>query len=510
MSVAVVGKRIAEVAPVGELVHTAGPRTRIVDLQGRLLTPGLWDTHIHLFHWCQMRHQLNLASCHSRDSLERLLEGASTGSGWLIGHGLSSGNWREPGELPDRHLLDRFTGGRPTLLWCSDLHSGLANSAALAAGGLLQGQSWIEGGVIERDACGLPTGWLRELAVNAVRDAIPEPDDALLQAQLLSSQDALHSLGITGVCDQRIKDQNEGPRLFRVLQELQEGRLWKIRTSLNVAAHHLAHATSVGLRTGFGTDWLRLGHIKLFADGTLGSKTARMLEPMLGGGEGADGRGLYLSSPEEMRRVFFEAAHAGWSLSVHAIGDEANRVCLDLFEELQQSGLPRPRIPHRIEHTQMLDDADVPRFAGLGVTASVQAGHLLDDRHIAESFLGSRERLCFRFADLWRAGATLVFGTDAPVSEVDPRYGMRAAVQRSLLGENPWQQEQSLPADVVWDGYTSAAAKAGGWDDIVGTLALGYRADLVAWEGNPMSERGQVQATWSDGELVYSREGDLG
>lgn len=497
------GSSLLDVAPAGTVSRGAA---RTLDLQGAWLTPGLWDSHIHLFHWAQMRHQLALSGCSDREQLLGAVAGAAGGPGWLLGQGWNNAGWSDP-RPPSRWELDAVTGERPTLLWCSDLHSALANSAALAAAGLLDGWREVEGGVIERDDAGEPTGWLREMAANLARDAMPAPDDELLTIQLLEAQHELHRFGITGLCDQRIKDQNDGPLLFRLLRALEARGLWRLRTNLNLAAHHLAQARLLGLSTGFGSDWLRLGHLKLFADGTLGSLTARMLEPFLGGGPGADGRGIYLTSPAEMEQTFVEAARAGFSVSVHAIGDEAVRLCLDLFEGLEGQALPRPRIPHRLEHAQILDDADLGRFAELGVVASVQAGHLLDDRVSADLGLGERARLCYRFGDLARAGATLIFGTDAPVSEVDPRYGIRAALHRCHDdGSDPWYPEQRLEKALVLNGYTEEAVRAAGWADLLGPRAwtTGARADLVVWSEDPLeSPRAVAMRTLVDGEQVH-------
>jgi predicted amidohydrolase YtcJ len=502
MNLAMVRERIVEVAPAGELHHVPGSRALVIDLAGKVVTPGLWDSHMHLYHWSQMRHQLQLASCTNVPDLLAAVAGAPAGESWLIGHGWSLHGFSP--EPPNRHQLDAVTGERPALLWCGDLHSALANTAALARAGLLDGQRQVEGGVIERDDRGSPTGWLRELAANLVREAVPPPSDAALSDQLLQAAQELHRLGITGICDQRVKDQNEGQGLFRVLRRLELDGRWNLRTSLNLAAHHLEYAVGLGLTTGFGTDRLRLGHMKVFADGSLGSATARMLEPFLHSGTGPDGRGIYLTQPHEMRPLFQAAARAGISVSVHAIGDEANRVCLDLFEELDHLGIPRPRVPHRVEHAQMLDDADLGRFAALGLTVSVQAGHLLDDRAAADSLLGARSRLCYRFGDLRRHGAKLVFGTDAPVSEIDPRFGIRAALRRCAVGDKPWYPEQALPSEVVWEGYTWGAAQACGWNDVIGPLAPGYRADLAVWNGDPNQDGAQVTHTFFDGKLVYA------
>ena len=505
VDLAVVGSTIAEIAPAGKLQHLRHSKTAIHRLEGRLLTPGLWDTHIHLYHWSQARKQLNLADCSSCEQLLKALDGAEAGTDWLLGHGWSTSTWPDR-RLPTRQELDSVTGDRPTLLWSADLHSAIGNTAALALSGLLHDKREVRGGVIERDLDGSPTGWVKELAANAVRQAVPEPTRRQLADLLLEGAQELHSYGITGVCDQRIKDQEDGRLMLSTLQELEAEGAWKLRTSVNVAAHHLDLLLALGLTTGFGSDRVRLGHLKLFADGTLGSRTARMLAPFTSGGCGDDGRGLYLTPPEEMRETFQRAAQAGWSLSVHAIGDEANRVCLDLFEELDRLEIPRPRIPHRIEHVQILDDADVERLAKLNITASMQPGHLLDDRATADDALGERARLAYRLADLQNAEARLVFGSDAPVSQVDPRYGLQAALFR---GTPPWYPDQILSPETVWKGYTETAARASGWKDLTGRLRVGLRADLAVWNGEAdQALRGNsdgAQLTLFEGKVVYQQ-----
>ncbi len=506
VDLAVVGSTIAEIAPAGKLQHLRHSKTLIHRLEGRLLTPGLWDTHIHLYHWSQARKQLNLSECSSREHLLKTLSEAEPGTDWLLGHGWSTGTWPNR-NLPTRQELDGITGDRPTLLWSADLHSAVGNTAALSLSGLLNGERLeIEGGVIERDLDGSPTGWVKELAANAVRQAVPEPSRRQLADLLLEGAQELHSYGITGVCDQRIKDQEDGRLMLSTLQELEAEGAWKLRTSVNVAAHHLDLVLALGLTTGFGSERVRLGHLKLFADGTLGSRTARMLAPFASGGCGIDGRGLYLTPPEEMRGTFQRAARAGWSISVHAIGDEANRLCLDLFEELDRLEVPRPRIPHRIEHVQILDDADVERLAKLNITASMQPGHLLDDRAAADEALGERARLAYRLADLQNAGARLVFGSDAPVSQVDPSYGLQAALYR---GTPSWYPEQILTPDVAWKSYTEKAAFASGWKGVTGRLRVGLRADLAVWKGEAeqalLGKADGIQLTVFDGKVVYQR-----
>ncbi len=497
--------KIAAITEGTELSESTDPSLPRWDLEGRFVTPGFWDAHLHLYHWCLSRGYADLRQVTDLETLARALESVDRSQEWLVGWGWNATGYREPRPL-QREDLDRIVGDRPCLIWGSDMHCATVNTEGLRRADLLDWQVEVEGGVIERLEDGSPTGLLKELAVNLVRDLIAEPTDEQLKALLRDGFRELHRLGITAVCDQRIKDLDEGPRLLRVLQQLEEEGALPLRVSLNLAAHHLTSASQLGLRTGWGSERIRLGHVKVFADGTLGSRTAKMLEPFEGLPAQEEGRGLYLTSPRQMREEFEAAARAGFSVSVHAIGDEANRSCLDLFESLDEAGVPRPRVPHRIEHAQLLDDAELSRFRDLGVTASVQPGHLLDDRRAAEEFLGSRSRLAYRFADLLRSGALLAMGSDAPVSEVDPIYGFRAATQRSDEGGSPWHPEQLLTPEQTLAGYTLHAAAACGWSDRCGSLTPGKNADLVVWSEDLRQSgpgRPSVLATLVSGEVVF-------
>ncbi len=500
--------KIANLGQHGELPREGLEPAQVLDLKGSFVTPGFWDSHIHLYHWCLSRGYADLRGCLKRSQLFEKLKAIDQGQEWLIGWGWNATLWQESEPL-QRGDLDSLTGDRPCLVWGSDMHCAVVNTEGLRRADLLDWQVEVEGGVIERTDEGDPTGLLKELAVNQVRDLIPEPDDQQLKALLKDGFHELHRLGITGVCDQRIKDLDEGPRLFRALLQLEEEGELELRVSLNLAAHHLEAARVLGLRTGWGSERLRIGSVKIFADGTLGSRTAKMLEPFLETPANEEGRGFYLTSPRQMRDEFEQAAQAGFSVSVHAIGDEANRCCLDILQALDEAGVPRTRVPHRLEHAQLLDDAEISRFGELEVTASVQPGHLIDDRWAADEFLGPRSRLAYRFADLLRSGALLALGSDAPVSEVDPLYGYLAAIRRTH-GDNPvWYPEQAMTPEQALAGYTLHGALACGWNEQCGSLAVGKNADLVVWKHDlrelqsPISEA--VATTFLDGKVVYSR-----
>ena len=296
---------------------------------------------------------------------------------------------------------------------------------------------------------------------------------------------------------------DDGSIVFRALRDMECDRDLNVRVCCNVAAHSIEPAASLGLSTGFGTDFLRIGHLKVFSDGTLGSRTARMLQPMVG----EEQCGLYLTPPEEMEEVFRRAAELGFSISVHSIGDESNRVCLNIFDRMRKDGIALPKVPHRVEHAQMVSDQDVSRFAELELTVSGQPGHLLDDRFIAYDLLAERARTAYRFKDFDRAGVLLALGTDAPASTADPRYGLQGAVHRALVGDEPLFYEQALSFDRAMRGYTLGPAKATGWSDQVGTLTKGAFADLAVWSKGVDKATNfldhAVEMTVSGGKVVY-------
>ncbi|MCA9775772.1 MAG: amidohydrolase [Candidatus Eremiobacteraeota bacterium] len=504
-ALAVSGGRISAVGSDTELSALEGPGVRVIDLQGRLLTPGLWDAHIHLYHWSRARKHLQLDGCRSREEVLDRVGRVPSGQEWVIGWQLNCTRWEKP-VLPTRHELDEVAPDRPVLLWMSDIHSAVVNTRALEIAGLTAHNPMVAGGVVEVDVSGRPTGILRELAANLVRDHIPEPSWSELRALIKEGVNELNRWGVTSVSDQRIKDLDDGSLVFRALRDLEAHNQLTLRVSCNVAAHNLEQAAALGLSTGVGSDRLRIGHLKVFSDGTLGSKTARMLQPMVG----EEQCGLYLTPPEEMEEVFRRAVDLDFAVSVHSIGDESTRTVLDLFEKMRRDKLPDTSVPHRVEHAQLVDDRDVGRFGDLQLTVSAQPGHALDDRFIAEELLGTRASTGYRYADFQRLGVLLSFGSDAPVSSADPRYGLQSAVHRSLAGDTPWYPAQALSFDQTMTAYTTGAARAAGWNSEHSTLKSGSYADLVVWS-NGFEHSGNFleQSVWltvSGGRIVFQEE----
>jgi predicted amidohydrolase YtcJ len=362
----------------------------------------------------------------------------------------------------------------------------------------------------------MPTGVLREQAIGLIKDHIQPPAQDELMANIRGGISELHRLGITAIHDQRIKDAQEGASMLAAYTLLREKNELQMRVNCNIAAHQLTHLSALGLRSGFGDDFLRLGHVKIFADGSLGSRTAWMLEPFVAQFPGqAANYGIVVTPPEQMAAEFHQAQQLGFPVSVHAIGDRAIRVVLDLFEELAPQ-LPPLRIPHRIEHVQTINPADIPRLAQFNITASVQPIHLTDDRELTDRFWGERSRNTYAFRSLLNAGTRLAFGSDAPVADPNPFLGIHAALVRHRPHDRAgsWQPQERLALEEIIRAYTLGAAEAAGWESVIGSLTPGKRADLIvldrdlfdlAKDEGTMDEiaGARVITTIFGGEIVY-------
>jgi predicted amidohydrolase YtcJ len=526
-AVAMRGGRIAAVGQNDEILALAGPAARIIDLGGHLVLPGLCDAHIHLYDWCVARRQVQLAGC---NSLAEMLERIAAWSGrtetgyWLTGRNWNEDVWPE-GRRPTRFDLDQVTDpGIPAIFWRTDMHGAVANSAALALAGIDRHTPDPPGGVIGRDDSGRPNGLLWELAINPVMAQMPVPEPGWRDEAILEGIATLHQWGVTAVHDQRMKDQTEGPLALDTYQRLNRSdRLW-LRINCNIAAHALDHLIALGLHGGFGDDRLRLGHVKLFADGTMGSQTAWLLDPYEKSDPGQlDEFGVNVTPPEQIAEEIRQAAAAGFPVSVHAIGDQANRVVLDIFEELHGEDYGG-RIPHRIEHVQIIHPDDRPRLARLGLTASVQPVHAVDDMELAERVLGLRAARTYNFRSLAESGALLALGSDAPVADPNPFVGIHAALYRQRperMSRGPWYPDERLTLAQTIYGYTLGAARAAGWQETIGSITIGKRADLVVLDrdlfaleadGDPAQAMAETQVllTVFDGQIVHTHGLALG
>ncbi|MGZ8695275.1 MAG: amidohydrolase, partial [Gaiellaceae bacterium] len=354
-----------------------------VDLGGRCVLPGFGDAHVHFPTWAVAQGEVRLEETRSlEEAVARVRDALGTvrPGGWLRGRGWRSGDW-EPAVEPTRESLDEVTGEVPVALLARDSHSLWLNSAALQRA---NGELEVAGGIVERDPAGEPTGVLREEAAWRFRDLHVEIAEDEYVAAMRAGLRVAASRGVTSVHD---KDGWLGAQRF--FQRLHEEGSLTLRVWQSVPTERLPELEALGLRSRVGDDWYRLGYLKCFMDGTLGSQTARLL----------DGTGVEITSREELAETVRRAARAGWPVAVHAIGDRANRDALDAFEETREEWAPRGLRP-LIEHAQLLDPTDVGRFAALGVAASVQFSHAPSDRALAEHFWGDRLDGAYAFRSL--------------------------------------------------------------------------------------------------------------
>jgi predicted amidohydrolase YtcJ len=451
----------------------SGPRTEAIDLKGRCAIPGLTDAHLH-FEWLSLGWQrVNSETATLAEALARVAERAehTPEGGWVLGYGWNHNAWG--GVLPAAEDLDRVAPGHPVSLGAKSGHALWVNSRALALAGIDDGTADPPGGRIVRDRAGRATGILLEDAQQLVDAIVPPPAPGELAQAMRQALPIIHRAGLTGVHDM------DGPEAFNAEQMLHERGELTLRIVKSIPLDHLDEAIGLGLRSGFGDDWLRLGHIKMFADGALGPQTALMLQ----GYETAPGNtGIATTPIEKINAAVHRANAAGLACAIHAIGDRANRQVLDVFEEV----LPLAanlRVRNRIEHVQLLDPADQPRLARLGVVASMQPSHATSDMVMADHHWGARSAGAYALKTQLKHGAVLALGSDCPVEAIQPLPGIHAAVTRRRAdgspGPNGWYPEQRLSVEEAVRGFTWGAAYAAGLEDRLGTLAPGKLADIT-------------------------------
>ena len=476
-ALAIAGERIAGGVGTHETALASPDR---VDLGGRCVLPGFTDSHVHFPTWALAQRQVRLEGTASLDEALARVAGAvaDVESGrWLRGLGWRSGDWA-PAAEPTKEALDAVAGDVPVALMSKDYHSLWLNSAALAR---VEGELQVPGGVVERDERGEPTGVLREECAWHFRDTYVRPtEDEMVDACREAIPLAL-SRGVVSVHD---KDGWLGA--LRVFQRLKDEGALDLRIWQSLPWNHLERLQEIGLASGLGDDFLRVGYIKAFLDGTLGSRTALML----------DGSGVEIVGYEEFVDIVRRSARAGFPVAVHAIGDLANRRALDAFEETQDEWRPRG-LRQRIEHAQLLAPEDVGRFAELGVAASVQFSHAASDRDLADAFWEGKTGGAYAFRSLVDSGALVANGSDAPVEELDPLFGIRAGVTRTLDERDAWHPEQAVTVEQALHATCVAPAWLTGDERRRGKLLPGYLADLVVLDRDPLEtpadELGEIQ-----------------
>ena len=518
-AVAIQGRHLKAVGADDEILSLARPGTRVVDLEGRLVLPGMTDGHVHYYDWSLGLRRLPLAETGSLAELRRRVKdraGEMEPGEWILGQGWNESRWPE-GRMPTRDDLDDVAPSHPVIIWRNDLHLAVVNSRGLEEAHITADTPNPPEGVINRDASGEPTGILRELAINLVSEVIPDPTEEETVDAMREGFPILHRLGITGLHDYRIMGGADGPPAFRAYERLQaEGEL-DLRLWMHIPGEKLREAAALGLRTGVGDDYLRVGHVKLFSDGGQGARTAWMLEPYEDTGES----GMPLTPMGEIHEAVRLADRSGLAVAVHAIGDRANRELIGVFEEVlggpRRADTAPPAAPHRIEHVQVIQPEDVERLARLGVVASVQPIHCPDDIPMVETSVGPRGRFAYPFRDMLEAGVPMAFGSDCPVANPNPMFGIHAAVTRQMRDGTPaggWYPEQRLTvAEAVW-GFTMGTAYVSGRDNQLGSITPGKLADLVVLDRDILAlgetapeeiARAEVVMTVFDGRVVCER-----
>jgi hypothetical protein len=526
-AVACAGGRIMAVGSDDEILNLAGPDTERFDAGGRLVLPGLTDSHVHFLQYAIRRHEVNLFGVRDfeevRRRVQQAVEQAAPGR-WVQGWGWDENLWDVE---PTRTHLDDIAPHTPVVLRRLDMHSCWVNGAALKRAGVSRETPDPPESRLERDAAGEPTGILREWnAMRLVESHIPRPTAAELRPWLQEAIGVAHQLGLTGIHDQRV--QREGRQSFRLYQALNRAGELKLRVHMNIAAEHLPEVATLGLQPGFGNDRLWIGHVKAFADGSLGSRTAHMIEPFEGE---PDNYGLVVTPADTLWELAQQADKAGYAFSVHAIGDMAVRQVIDVLSEFQpaaqdqvkhvtvvssaqsQVADPAPdRLPHRIEHVQVIHPTDLPRLSRHGLVASVQPVHICFDWRPANKNWGQRARYAYAFRSLLDHGTHLAFGSDAPVAPLDPLLGIYAAVTRQDEQGQPaggWYPEERISMAETIHAYTMGPARLAGKQSHQGSLSPGKWADMIVLSQNIFDIppeailETKVALTIFDGDVVH-------
>ncbi len=481
-AVAVWHGRIIAVGKNDDVKRLAGRGTRVIDLHGRRVVPGFYDSHVHLLGSGQRLGEVALKDAKDEAEFGRRLrefDQKLPRDRWLLG-----GEWDHDrtfaGQLPTAELIDRYVRDRPVFLRRYDGHMGVVNSRALKMAGITAKTADPSGGIVYRKSgSNEPSGLLRDNAMGLVEGLIPPPSETEIIEAVHAALDEARQVGVTSVQDMDGSGAATRRTLFRVYQQLARDGKLTLRVDLRWPLGEWESLARLGVEHAFGDDWVKIGGLKGFVDGSLGSSTAKMFEPFL---NEPGSTGVYVTPLDRLRRDITAADRAGLSVAVHAIGDRGNAEMLDIFGEVAKTNGPRDR-RFRIEHAQHLRPQDYVRFKALGVIASMQPYHAIDDGRWAEGRIG-RQRCAssYAFRSLLDAGARLAFGSDWSVAPLSPILGIDAAVNRQTLdGKDPngWFPEQRITVAESLEAYTLASAYAAFEEKDRGSLEPGKLADLV-------------------------------
>jgi predicted amidohydrolase YtcJ len=518
--------RVIAAGSEGKVQAAVGGRAEPLNLRGRAVIPALTDAHIHFTAYALGRRELRLEGVTNFDAAVAQVMAASAElpkDAWLLGGGWDHSRWG--GRWPQAADIDARTPDRPVFLTRKDGHSAWANSRALEIAGIDDTTPDPPGGSIQREKK-RATGILFENALDLVRRHIPAATQADRLAAIRAAMIEAHSYGMAGIHLMPGLTAGDGAQALSDYQALRALGQLKLRCLLQIGLDGLDDALRLGLRSGLGDRWLRIGGVKMFSDGSLGSETAEMLSHY----EGRRHLGTATMTTDDLNDAVRRALVGGIAVTIHAIGDAANRRVLDAIElaymelgdqrlenESSQSPIPnsQPSIPNRIEHAQIVHPQDIPRFARLGVIASMQPIHATADMEAADRLWGDRCASAYAWKSLQDAGATLAFGSDAPVEALNPWLSVHAAVTRQRPGNIPlagWYPEQRIDISSALRGFSVGAAAAAGAAREQGTLLPGMLADLAILSSDPFkinpSDLHAVtsELTMIEGQVVWEKK----
>lgn len=484
-ALAIRGDRILAVGSDDEIRGLLASGGEAINLNGKLMLPGLVDAHVHLSWYAaalQMADLVHTASVEEVVSRVMARAAHAKPGEWIRGHGWAQIEW-PGGAFPTAADLDAHLPDRPAYLTAHSTHAAWVNSAALRAAGITASTPDPDGGQIGRDEAGHPNGLLFETAMELVKAVIPNPTPHEIADQVHAAIRRAHRGGATGIHD------FDGADAFRAYQMLKERGDLTLRIVKNIPVGLLDHAIEMGLRWGFGDDMLRIGGVKTFADGALGPRTAWMIEPYE---NEPDNYGISVTDPEEMYENVSKASKAGLPSTIHAIGDRAVHQVLNVYESVRREEAERGLYPdqrrHRIEHVQIIHPDDAHRLGEMQIIASMQPNHATNDMIMADRYWGDRADYAYNWRLQLDAGAPVAFGSDAPIEPIEPLPNIQAAVTRRRADGSPgpdgWRtgKRGRLSVDEAVRGFTRGSAYAAGMEDRLGQLAPGYLADLVVIE----------------------------
>ena len=506
-SIAVLGDKIIAVGSDADTKPLIGPKTRVIDAKGKLIIPGFNDAHVHFLEGGFQLSSVDLRSAKTpQEFVERIRAFASKlpKGRWILGGKWDHENWT-PNNLPTAAMIDAATPDNPVFIDRLDGHMALANSLAMKQANLDKNVKDVEGGEIVRDAAGNPTGIFKDAAMVYVARAIP---DFSFEQKLEAAQaatDYVSSLGVTSV-----QDMSAGADVGVYQELMRQGKL-KTRVYGCSPLSDYKRWETAGVRAAFGNSMVRVGCLKGYADGSLGSTTAWLFEPYL---DAPNSTGLASDEIPKIGENIINADKAGLQINIHAIGDRANATILDNFAKAEQANGSRDR-RFRIEHAQHLRQEDISRFGKLKVVASMQPFHIIDDGRWAWKRLDEKRlKGTYAFRTLLDSGAVLAFGSDSPVAPINPLFGVYAAVTRRTLDDknpNGWIPEQKISVEEAVRAFTWGSAYAEFQENVKGTLEPGKLADFVIVSDDifmidPVKIRdARVLLTVVDGKIVFQK-----